>query len=507
MSSDSTSTGDSAADSVPEPLDLAISPVVRRKLQQCFDHASKLATQEKFDRDYVAALLASCVQGDPGNLVYVDAFLDNLQKKYDNNKKGAKLRGFGNKGAAVKKAASKADWKEVFKLGPEALKTNPWDVVVLRSLAEACEAYAFNEVELRWLKNALDANPKDVDVNRHCAESLARMGQYEQPIVCWHRIEETKKGSAEAAEMISRLTLERNRERAGYARERGEAPVVKPSTRRLAGITRTVTVKPKPSDSTALGDESDGSESPAAPRREIPLTERQKLEQAIREFPLRADNYLKLAELHIAEQRHAEAERLLTKALEISSGDLKARELLEDVQILRMKDQAALAEQRAQDEDTPANRELAARMKTELLQRELALFASRSERYPTDLGLKHELALRLKRAGNYAEAIKLFQEVRENPERKATATLEMGECLQQLRQFPKAQQCYDRSVALAEAGSEFRKLALYRSGVLALGVRDLEKARSRLTELAGLDAAYKDVQARLDKLAALGDTA
>ena len=119
------------------------------------------------------------------------------------------LTGLGGKGA-VKKAAAKKDWAEVLKHGPEQLKTNPWDVPTLRAMAYACEAHAYNEVELRYLKNALDANPKDVEVNRHCALSLARMGQFDQAIACWHRIAESKRDYAEAQERMRQLNAARD---------------------------------------------------------------------------------------------------------------------------------------------------------------------------------------------------------------------------------------------------------------------------------------------------------
>ncbi len=44
------------------------------------------------------------------------------------------------------------------------------------------------------------------------AESLARMGQFDQAIACWHRIEELDKGNDEARRKISRrLTLAKTR--------------------------------------------------------------------------------------------------------------------------------------------------------------------------------------------------------------------------------------------------------------------------------------------------------
>jgi hypothetical protein len=78
-------------------------------------------------------------------------------------------------------------------------------------MAKACEALHYNEVELVYLKPALDAAPKDANVNRHCARSLARMGQFDQAIACWHRVDEITGKDREAAAMISQLAEERMR--------------------------------------------------------------------------------------------------------------------------------------------------------------------------------------------------------------------------------------------------------------------------------------------------------
>ena len=149
----------------------AVSAALRRRLQQCYEHGTKLCQQEVCDHDYAHSILVECVLNDPGNLLYVEALLLNLQKKYKNNRRGAWLRGFGGRGA-IKKAAASQDWTSVLKLGPHLLKTNPWDVFVLRAMAQGCAAHGHHEVELRYLRNALEANPKDVAVNRHCAQSL-----------------------------------------------------------------------------------------------------------------------------------------------------------------------------------------------------------------------------------------------------------------------------------------------------------------------------------------------
>jgi hypothetical protein len=49
-------------------------------------------------------------------------------------------------------------------------------------------------------------------------------------------------------------------------------------------------------------------------------------------------------------------------------------------------------------------------------------------------------------------------------------------------------------------------LGLYRAGVLATGLRELDRAERHLAELAGLDYGYRDVADRLDKIASLRDS-
>ena len=91
------------------------------------------------DFDYVADLLRQCVTGDPGNAVYVRAYIENLQKKYGNSKKVGALAQFKERGArsAVKKALAQEQWDEVVKQGLKVLTVNPWDLPTLTAMATA----------------------------------------------------------------------------------------------------------------------------------------------------------------------------------------------------------------------------------------------------------------------------------------------------------------------------------------------------------------------------------
>jgi len=126
------------------------------------------------------------------------------------------------------------------------------------------------------------------------------------------------------------------------------------------------------------------------------------------------------------------------------------------------------------------------------------------DRYPTNLAFKFELALRLKRAKLYNEAIKMFQDARNDSKRKGSALLELGECFQMIKQYKLAMGSYEQAAKdIPDREEDLKKLALYRCGVLAMGLKTWDMAEKYLTELAGFDFGYKDVSERLDKIARL----
>jgi tetratricopeptide (TPR) repeat protein len=506
-----------ASDSATDSPGDTMPPAMRRKLQQCYQHGCKLMEKDVYDYDYAHTMFAECIIRDPGNLVYVESFLTNLDRKYGGNKKGSRFPTLGGNKSALKKAAGKKNWEEVLKLGPDVLKSNPWDVPTLRAIAEACEAFDYKEVELRYLRMALDTNPKDPDVNRHCAQSLQRMGHFDQAIVCWHRVEEARKNDQEAPKMIALLQMEKTRAKAGF----GPALAVggsKPPQPKAAAAAKTTAVMP--ANATATTDSGrlelpEGERAaPAKPadsrmdgaadrRREVPLTPRQQLEQRLLEFPEDAAAALKLAHLHLEEERAADAERVLTKTLAASGNDLQVRERLEEVIVIKQRQRLQVAERLAEREKTDAATQLVTQLRQETTRAELDFYVVRSERYPQDLAIKHQLGLRLRRLGNLAEAAKVQLEAAQSGPHRASAYLELGECLQTLKQYPKAFEAYKRAIAAAAEGDhpDLRKLATYRAGILAAGLKEFAIAEKLFQELLELDPQYKDARDRLDKIA------
>ncbi len=455
-----------------------ITPQVRRRLQQCFEHGSKSAAGGNYD--YATEMFTMCVQGDPGNLIYVQNFLGNLQKKYGNNKKGSKLAGL--KGGMVKGSISKAgmqkDWKGVITSGLEMLKLNPWDLQSLKAMGNACEQLQFDEVQLAYLKLAQDVDITDIDVNRLYARALGRLGRFDEAIVCWTRVQKVSPRDEEANRSIANLTVEKTIHRGGY--EDAESS------------TEVMVDKSAQADRQGTG--------PAK------LTPEQQLEKAIAKNPEKVENYSELADLYLRHDNLEQAEQVLAKALQVSGGEITLRERLEDVQMRRARRDLDIAQKRAQSEKTPESVELWKQMAEAANRTELEVFRSRSDRYQDNAGLKFEFAVRLQRAKNYAEAIKVYQQAHADTKRKAAIHLGLGECFQGIKQFKLAMSNYDQAVlATGDRDPEQKKITLYRAGKLALFMKNLDVAEKYLTELAGLDFSYKDVADLLDKLNQLRD--
>ncbi len=120
-----------------------------RRLRCLFEHATKMMAQENYD--YAAELFTHCVLGDPTNVNYLQGFINNLRKKYHNNKNRsflAPLKELGPR-AALKRALSAGNWVEVVKNGLTILKVDPWDVRALEEIQRAIAALAADKAAFR----------------------------------------------------------------------------------------------------------------------------------------------------------------------------------------------------------------------------------------------------------------------------------------------------------------------------------------------------------------------
>jgi tetratricopeptide (TPR) repeat protein len=455
-----------------------ISPAKRRMLQQWYESASKASASGNWD--YATENLTNCVVEDPANRMYVQSFLGNLQKKFNNDKKGSKLagiKGAGTKGS-LKKSVMQKDWKNVFRTGLKLLELNPWDTATLVDLAGACRAMDCEETEIAFLRGALEANVADPEINRHLGRALGKQAQFDQAIICWQRVLKAKPRDEEAMRAVGDLTVEKTIHKGGY--EGAETS------------TDVMVDKETKADRMGMG--------------VAKATPEQQLEKYLAKNPGEVSKYIELADLHIRAERFELAEQVLTKALEASGGDVNIRERMEDVQLRRQRQQIDLAEKRALAENTPEAKALVEQLRVELNNKELEVYRNRCERYPGHAGFKFELGVRLERAGKPAEAIKCFQEARNDPRRKGVALLRLGRCFHHIKQYELAMDSYESAIGeISDREPDLKKEAVYLAARLAYGLKDYDKANKHATVLAGLDFSYKDVADLLDKLRRIRD--
>jgi tetratricopeptide (TPR) repeat protein len=458
------------------------------------------ACLERGDHDYAHDLLTQCVAEDPGSLPYAQAFRANLAKKYAGT--GKKSSMFGSLvtktgRAAVAKAAGKGEWTEAFTAGCQALRKNPIDLPVLRELAAGCGVLGHSEPQLFYLRWALDLDLHDVETNRAAAGALGGTRQFDQAIACWQRVLKQKPEDEEASRAISRLSVEQTLHQGGYDHEllRGEGASPDMPAVRVSDM---------------ASKQSDGA--PRVPNSERVATPDQTVEEllaAVEADAADSASAIKLAERLADKERLTDAKKVLRRAMAASKDkDSEQHAQLEDLTLRIARLMAEKAQQDARADRSPEKMRLAKHQLADANQAELEVYAARVARTPADTRTQFELGLRLKRAGQHREAIKPFQAARGDSRRAAETQIHLGECFQHIDQFKLAASSYEAAVKASESSSgtvseETRKLALYRAGVLALGLGDLDRAESRLTDLAGLDFGYRDVGDRLDKIAEL----
>lgn len=433
----------------------------RKRLEKIYEVAGKKAVgaAAATDFDYVTDLLLQCVTGDPGNPIYVRAYIENLQKKYGNAKKIGALAQFKERGArsALKKALGQEQWDEVIQHGLKVLTVNPWDLTALIPMATAAKKTGDRDCEMSYLQSALRGTPKDPTSNRLYAMTLSDRGLIDEAITFWHRVEEILPDDEEAKRAIAYLTVQK-------ARSRGEF------------------------------DADDEKRQRAVVQQQEEATLEQKLLQSIEREPQNLALYLELSQFYLNDERYKECEELLAKAYEFSDGDPDIREKWEEAELRHLRQRIGVAR------DPAAKKAL----QEEYFEKDMEVWKNRVERYPNNLSFKYELGYRFMLTKRYADAIRELQTAQNDPRRKGACFLALGQCFEAIKQYRLAMNNYELAIQeIPDRDGDNKKRALYRAGRLAMGLRDLDAGEKHLTTLAGLDFTFRDVSKLLDKIAKL----
>lgn len=450
----------------------------------CFKRGTAAMAQKQWD--YAIEMFTQAAMLVPENVVFRQTLRGCEEKKYDDNKKGARLSGFKltrlKAGMALSK--KKQDWETVDKSAEEGLALNPWDAALNFDMAHACAERGFKECAEFGYRKAWTIEPNNKEYCRQLALALQALARYTDAIKCWEHIRKQHPLDSEARQKISQLEAS-DAMRAGKYEE--------------AESTRDLTEEPKTGYDADQFVKRQPSESVQGPG----VSQEADLQRAIRKDPTNKDAYLKLAEYYKRNRKNVEALDILQRAFEVSGGDHGIREQMEDVQLAVLRQNLDIARQANKDNpDDPVAKENAIALSKELVQREIEIYARRVDRNPGKMDIKFELAKRYMRVGKIELAIPLLQQAASDARWQTEVLVHLGKCFTAVSQKDLALRQFEK--AIPDINPKDKADLLVEAHYLAARLcEDLERpdtAEAHYGEVIGIDYNYKDARQRMEAL-------
>jgi tetratricopeptide (TPR) repeat protein len=217
--------------------------------------------------------------------------------------------------------------------------------------------------------------------------------------------------------------------------------------------------------------------------------------------PTDANAYLQLARYHRKGNALDQARAVLQEGLGPTGNAFELIAEMADVEIEPFRRDLAITEEKLNAEpDNSELRQHRIRLKKEINTRELDLFRSKADRFPTEAGHRLDVGIRLFRIGQVDEAIRELQSVRSDPRHAGKAAFHLGQCFRARNNLRLAQRNFEEALQnLPPADSETRKETTYYLAQTCAESGDLNRAVDLATDLAHEDYAFRDVGRLLDE--------
>jgi tetratricopeptide (TPR) repeat protein len=475
----------------------------RRVAAGQFERANQVVATGNYD--YGIRLLVSCCKLDPGNLIYRQALRRTEKAKFSNNLRGswhARWSTWAGK-ARVKAAFGARDYLRVLEHGERVLMRNPWDVGVQMDMAAAADGLGLLDVAVWCLEQARQKTAKDVPLNRALARLYEKRGNFLQAMALWQMILTDHPHDMEAQHKMKDLAAHDTIARGRYdpAQGGGEGP---PS---LARNQQNTEKPPAPASGPAPSPGRTAAPDPAAKGTVGSSADhRVAREAALIRTRLEADNtnlnaYLQLAALYRRVGLLDKARAVLNEGLGPTGNAFELALELADLDIEPFRQNLLVTEDKLRDKpDDEELRRIRLRLRKEVNTRELDFYRQKAERFPTELGLRFEVGVRLLRAGQYDEAIQMLQTSRSDPRFRWQSMLWLGHCFKARNNWRLAQRNFEdalQNLPVGETAARKDLLFLLAQGFADEG--DLTRAVDMGHELANLDFSYRDIGRLLDE--------
>jgi tetratricopeptide (TPR) repeat protein len=471
------------ADAVPPSL----RPTAEQRRAAAGQYERANQVLRKGDFDYGIQLLLACCKIEPGNLVYRQALRQAEKVKYNNNLRGSRLASVATAGSRLRlrKALLGGDYLRALEHAEAVLVKNPWDVGAHVALGTAFDRLGLLDPAVWSVEQARQAKPKSVKILRCLARLYEKRGNFTHAAALWEVVRRAEPTDVEAQRKAKDLAASETIARGRYEEAvtgTGEQPVgVETAEQPSAGAEQEPAPEAKPPDRTARQAEVLGAK--------------------IEAEPTNPQHYLQLAGVYRRAERPEEARKVLEQGLGPTGNNFEVALELADLSIEPFRSDLAVTEEklRAKPGDEEL-RQLRGRLQREILQRELDVYRRKAERYPTEMGHRLEMGVRLLRLGQTDEAIKELQAARADPRQHCRALLYLGYCFKARNNWRLAQRNFEEALkSLPPSDSATRKELLFE---LARGLADAgntEQAMELGYELANLDFGYRGIGQLLDE--------
>ena len=221
----------------------------------------------------------------------------------------------------------------------------------------------------------------------------------------------------------------------------------------------------------------------------------------IADNPTNASAYLQLGQLYRRNDMRDKARDIFQKGLAAAGQNFDLSQELTDLEIDGFRRDLVATDAKLRTDPKNADLlRLKASQEKEINTRELALYRSKSDRFPTDTSARFEMAVRIYRAGQYQEAIEEFQKVRNDPKHRIRVLMYLGFCFTNRNNWKLAQKNLEEALPnLGPAEESFRKDVMYRLAVGYSQNGEVPRAIELGCELANLDYSYRDISTLIEK--------
>lgn len=449
-----------------------------RLCAECFRRGTE--AMQKQNWDYAIEMFGTCVNIKPDNLVYRQTLRGCQRQKYGDNKTGAgalqkaKLVGIRSR---IKKARGKEDWKDMDKAVEEGLRINPWDASLNLDLAEAAEKREAMEVAEYGYRTAFESDLKNKANAIKYAEILQERGKYTDSVKVLQHVSKLDPSDVQIQRRITQIETMQTTVRGGF--EDAES-------------TQDVRVRGSQVNQVRAGEA-------AAPGQ----SEEDDLRHALRKEPDKIEHVQKLAAFYRRERKLDQSLEYFKKALEMSGNDPSYREQVEDVELDILRKNRDIARDQFQTDagNTTAKKNYE-ELDRELVRRELEVFSAREERYPKDLKLKLEVALRFMRFQKWQEAIPRLQKAAQDTRLKAPALARLGTCLYKDGKTSLARGQLERAIPELdhEKDPKLFKDAHYNLARILEDLKDFATAEKHYGEILVVDYDFRDARERMERI-------